>query len=425
MLSTLKKYLSPPVFPEDEDKTRAAFMLNVLLLGALAATALLGFAVVFIFVEKVFNTVFILFMALVFIVCYRMMRRGRVLLASTVAMSCSWIVITVFIALAGGMSSISVVFYVMSTVLTGLMLGTRIALIYVGASSIAGIVMIVLSNSPHAPPRIFPIPPIAGWLDLTLSLLLSVVAIDLALRSLRKALAQARFELEERKKTARELLVSEQQLKKALEEKETLLYELYHRTENNMGVICALLDLQAGYLSDKAQVTAFTDIKNRIHSMALVHQKLYQAQDLSRINLKEYITELAQLLMESYQISMGRICLVLDAEDVTVLIDTAVPCGLILNELISNVLKHAFPGNRDGEIRIRLQKISAHEILLEVSDNGVGVPASFDFKKNIGFGLRNIFIICEKQLRGSVAFSNVRGVTCRMQFRDDLYTLRV
>jgi two-component sensor histidine kinase len=218
---------------------------------------------------------------------------------------------------------------------------------------------------------------------------------------------------------------AEEQVKKALAEKEALLRELYHRTKNNMQVIIALLKMQASNLTDARLQAILQDTQNRIHSMALVHQKLYEAHDLSRVNLKEYIGDLVNLLMSSYRVSPDRVSLVSEMDDLFVLIDTAIPCGLILNELLSNALKHAFPADRTGEIRIQLGRTRSGEIQLQVADNGVGVPQGFDFRRDGWMGLRTVFVIGESQLEGQVRFEANKGVLCQIRFRDDLYRPRV
>ncbi len=131
------------------------------------------------------------------------------------------------------------------------------------------------------------------------------------------------------------------------------------------------------------------------------------------------------LLMASYRISPGRLSFITEMDDVWVLIDSAIPCGLILNELISNALKHAFPADRAGEIRIQLGQTASGEIYLRVADNGVGVPPGFDFRRDGHLGLQTIFTLGENQLKGQVTFDTANGVACRLQFRDDLYQPRV
>ncbi len=218
---------------------------------------------------------------------------------------------------------------------------------------------------------------------------------------------------------------AEEQIRKSLAEKETLLRELHHRTKNNMSVIIALLDLQAEESDDRRLQAAFADSQNRIRSMALVHQKLYEAQDLSHINLKDYIGDLTKLLVASYQVSSDRISITLEMEDVSVLIDTAIPCGLILNELVSNALKYAFPDERVGEIRIQLHQLESGEVQLSVADDGAGLPPGFDLRRNGRMGLQTVFALAENQLYGKVSFDTRQGVTCQIQFRDNLYKPRV
>ena len=183
---------------------------------------------------------------------------------------------------------------------------------------------------------------------------------------------------------------AEEQVKKSLQEKEILLRELYHRTKNNMQVICSMLALQSQYTKDEQVLKIFEETENRIKSMALVHQKLYQSKNLSSIDLKDYISDFTDFLVKDHRVESNRISFIFDMDSVLVLIDTAIPCGLVLNELISNSLKHAFPGDMEGEIRIRLKKTEEGEIELRVSDNGVGVTKDFDFRQSDTLGVQTL-----------------------------------
>ncbi len=214
-------------------------------------------------------------------------------------------------------------------------------------------------------------------------------------------------------------------LKTAYNEKETLLRELYHRTKNNMQVISSLLGLESDKVNNPQVYSIFKDMENRIKSMALVHQMLYQSQNLSSINLKEYIEDLTGLLIQSYEIESNRIKLRLVAEDVPVQIDTAIPCGLLINELVSNAFKHAFPENRSGKITITLRQSPEHDIKIKVSDNGIGVPPEFDFREQESLGMQTILALGEHQLQGKVTFTNKAGVSCLIEFRDDIYDARI
>ena len=222
-----------------------------------------------------------------------------------------------------------------------------------------------------------------------------------------------------------EIKQAEEQIKASLREKEVLLRELYHRTKNNMAVISSLLALQAEHIQDEFTLHVLREMENRIQTMALVHQRLYQAQDLSSIDLHEYVADLAHLAFDSYNITLNQINLILDLEDMFVLIDVAIPCGLVLNELLSNALKHAFPGDRKGEVCVRIRRAEPGVILLQVSDDGVGIPQDFDFRQSDTLGMQTVLGVTEHQLGGTVTVDTSSGVTWHIRFRDDLYSSRV
>ena len=218
---------------------------------------------------------------------------------------------------------------------------------------------------------------------------------------------------------------AEEAMKAALEEKEILLRELYHRTKNNMQVIRSMLALQGAHCGHPEVKSVFKETENRIQAMALVHQKLYQSRDLSRINLKEYYNDLAHFLIRSYGAAGERITLRLHLEDIHVLIDTAIPCGLVLNELVSNALKHAFPDGREGEIVVEVFRSEGRSIEIRFSDNGAGVPEGFDLRTQGTLGLQTVLMIVEHQLKGKLEFSNKTGLTVKLRFQDSLYSKRV
>ncbi|HBC74236.1 MAG: hypothetical protein A2008_02435 [Candidatus Wallbacteria bacterium GWC2_49_35] len=210
--------------------------------------------------------------------------------------------------------------------------------------------------------------------------------------------------------------LNEERLKTSLQEKETLLRELYHRTKNNMQVICSLLSLKSLGANDEKLKVEFREMESRIHSMALVHQKLYSSKNLSNINLKEYINDLSDILVKSYKTSSDRVSLVSDIDDINIFIDIAIPLGLIINELISNSLKHAFPDGRTGQITISGKKIEGEIIQLRISDNGIGIMAGFDLKKNGQFGMQTVFALAEYQLHAQISFETSNGLTVTMKF---------
>jgi len=218
---------------------------------------------------------------------------------------------------------------------------------------------------------------------------------------------------------------AEVQVVKDLKVKNTLLQELYHRTKNNMQVISAMLSMHSRRTEDKTAKSTFLEIIDKIKAMSLVHEKLYKSRDLSQINLNEYIQDLINLLKASYQIQHEKIDIVFSMEDVHILIDTAIPLGLILNELISNIFKHAFSPEAKGIVQISLKKLEDDTIILEISDNGVGFPKDFDPRKSQTMGLQTVFALSEYQLKGEITYQMEGGIKWNIKLKDNLHSKRV
>ncbi len=159
--------------------------------------------------------------------------------------------------------------------------------------------------------------------------------------------------------------------------------------------------------------------------MALVHQKLLESTDLSHLNLKDYFDSLLIHLQLSYVESMKDITIHTEMADVTALIDTAVPLGLVFNELIANIVKHAFPDKKRGRIQVKLYQSPQNKIVLEVSDNGTGFPKGFNLKKDIHFGLETAIDLVEQQLGGKIDFKSRNGLHCRIVMKEELYKPRI
>lgn len=211
---------------------------------------------------------------------------------------------------------------------------------------------------------------------------------------------------------------SEEQIKSSLKEKEILLREIHHRVKNNMQIISSLLKLQAVYTKDKKYVDIYKESQNRITAMSLIHEKLYQSRDFTKIDLKGYIKDLVTGLIQSYEANPARITLNINVEDVSLSINTAIPCGLLINELVSNSLKYAFPEGKPGEIKISLRSIDENKLELIVSDNGVGIPQNVDFKKSESWGWRLITLLAENQLHGDINLNRNKGTEFQIKFRD-------
>ncbi len=211
---------------------------------------------------------------------------------------------------------------------------------------------------------------------------------------------------------------AEENLRISFKEKEILLREVHHRTKNNLQVILSLLDLQSLTIGDKKMLGGIKDIQNRIRSISLVHEKLYQSKDLSNVNLKDYIKELANALLKSYEGSKHRISLILDIDNIFISLDTITTCGLIINELLSNSLKYAFPNNRKGKIKLSLHSKGDNEIELCISDNGIGLPEGLDFRNTRSLGLKLVQWLAEDQLEGKVILKRENGTEFLIKFKE-------
>jgi len=211
---------------------------------------------------------------------------------------------------------------------------------------------------------------------------------------------------------------AERQIHAALREKERLLHEIHHRVKNNMQVISCLLDLQAVSSGEPEAIRMAEESNKRIRSMALVHEKLYEAKDFSRINLGRYMQELSAELSQSYKIDPQRITLSIRAEkEVFLNMDRAIPCGLVLSELFSNACKHAFPGDRRGEIKVVIDKSAAEEIEIIVKDNGVGLPVKTDLQRPRSVGLYLVRGLVKNQLGGQLETRVDDGTEFRIRFQ--------
>ncbi len=211
---------------------------------------------------------------------------------------------------------------------------------------------------------------------------------------------------------------AEDQLRVSFREKEILLRELYHRTKNNMQIISSLLNLQSMAIDDKQMLHVIQEIQNRIRSLSLVHEKLFEAKDLSKISLKDYIEDLAQALLTSYQGSNKRISITVDVEDVFMSLDSITSCGLIINELVSNSLKYAFPDEETGNIQIVLHSTDKGEMELCIRDNGIGLPEGFDFENPKTLGLKLVRGLAEDQLRGKIELKGEKRSDFLITFKE-------
>ena len=214
------------------------------------------------------------------------------------------------------------------------------------------------------------------------------------------------------------------QIQASLQEKEILIKEIHHRVKNNMQVISSLLELQSQALDDPQTIVLFQESQNRIRSMALIHEQLYQSLHLERIDFAKYIKELATNLFQFFGNRANAINLKLNVAPSSVNIETAIPCGLIVNELISNSLKYAFPAQQEGEIKIELICDEMMKFYLTVSDNGVGLPANFNIETAETLGLRLVRMLT-RQLKGILEIESHPGARFKLAFSELKYRRRV
>lgn len=209
---------------------------------------------------------------------------------------------------------------------------------------------------------------------------------------------------------------AEETIRQSLKEKDVLLRELYHRVKNNLQVVSSLLRLQSRTVDEPGAVKALEDSQARVQSMALVHEKLYQSDDLAKIGFTEYVSGLAESLIRAHAVDRNRITLTTYADDFSMDIGIAVPCGLLINELLSNALKHAFPGGRRGEIQVRLLEFDEERVELRVRDDGVGFPEGADFERADSLGLQLVAALVKDQLCGELELDQTAGTEFRIRF---------
>lgn len=211
-------------------------------------------------------------------------------------------------------------------------------------------------------------------------------------------------------------VLAEKQIKKSLKEKEVLLQEIHHRVKNNLAIISSLLELQSSTIQDKQTRSALLESKNRINVMARIHEHLYSSQDLVSIDMKYYIQGIVDYLSQSF--GEYSISILINVPDVNLNIDRAIPCGLIINELVSNALKHAFHSNllREKEKQISVSlKLIGNDCKLIVSDNGIGLSENIEIEKNESMGLKLVKILVT-QLRGSFDIKRKNGTSISLLF---------
>ena len=212
------------------------------------------------------------------------------------------------------------------------------------------------------------------------------------------------------------------QIKKSLQVKDMLLKEIHHRVKNNLMVISSLLNLQSRCIKDEASKSIFKDSQNRARSMAMIHELLYQSSDLKSINFGNYINKLTNELCSVYITDPNKIKLNMDIGDIMLDINTAIPLGLIVNELVSNSMKHAFPNNKQGKIDIKFNLDNCNYSMI-VSDNGVGFTQDYNIENSDSLGLKIVNSLTE-QIDGEIKIEISNGSKFILNFKEETYNNR-
>jgi PAS domain S-box-containing protein len=207
----------------------------------------------------------------------------------------------------------------------------------------------------------------------------------------------------------------EESIHASLKEKDILLGEIHHRVKNNLQIIHSLLDLQSGSISDTVALGLMRESQNRILSMALIHQTLYQSKDFAQVDFGRFLDSLVPTLVSSYGVGSAPFSIDIDVVEVQLPINAAIPCGLIVNELISNALKHAFPDGRAGQVRIHLALESKGGVLLRVSDDGVGIRQEIDLRQTTTLGLQLVNLLVD-QLAGEIEIQRANPTMFSVRF---------
>jgi two-component sensor histidine kinase len=211
-----------------------------------------------------------------------------------------------------------------------------------------------------------------------------------------------------------EINLCQEKVNKIIQEKDILIKELHHRVKNNLQVISSILNLQSSYVSDPSTLDILQESQNRIKSMSFIHETLYRTTDFSSINFSEYIKSLSHNLIQSYTLQNCKVDFVADIDTIEMSIDQSIPCGLIVNELVSNALKYAFKDRKKGKLMIELKE-NGKQVSLRVSDDGVGLPENFKFEKNDSLGVQLVYSLTE-QLDGTIEVNSEKGTSFLITF---------
>ncbi len=442
MITRIRQLLAAPVFA-DEEKTSATDLLNTILLAILAVTTVSSIIFLIKLPDPLYSTVVHIIIILLILGALFLMRRGHIRLASILFSAGVWLTITVTALFFGGVRGFPFTALVLVILIAGLLLGGRTGIGFAALSIIAGWGMLYAELSGFFSPLFVHLPPTSAWLTKTIYFIVAAILLHIYTHNLNNALKRAHHHeralaesnhnlqtayaslemqtaevIETNADLQREISErrrAEEQVRISLQEKEVLLKEIHHRVKNNLQVISSLLNLQSHYVNEQQALESFQDSQHRIRSMALIHEKLYQSESLAQIDFAEYIRDLTAYLFQAQGAHTRHLTLNVQADEVLLSLDTAIPCGLLLNELVSNALQHAFPDGRPGEIRIELNLCHNSQVTLTVGDNGIGFPAALDFQNTTSLGLQLVNTLVD-QLEGAIQLDRSHGTKFLITF---------
>jgi two-component sensor histidine kinase len=215
-----------------------------------------------------------------------------------------------------------------------------------------------------------------------------------------------------------EIKKAETELKNSIHQKEILLKEVHHRVKNNLQVISSILNLQTGYIIDEDTLGVIRECQDRIKSMAFIHESLYQKEDFAAVNFSEYLHNLCSNILHSYRTPNRNISFDFEIEDISLSLDSAIPCGLIVNELVSNCFKYAFKSLKQGKIKVTLTKDKHNNKCLTVHDSGKGLPKDLNIKTNDSLGLQLVWMLVD-QIDGEIRYEYASGSKFIVDFKRD------
>ncbi|MEM7556012.1 MAG: histidine kinase dimerization/phosphoacceptor domain -containing protein, partial [Cyanobacteria bacterium P01_A01_bin.84] len=229
-------------------------------------------------------------------------------------------------------------------------------------------------------------------------------------------------DISEQQAALREREIREKQIQRSLEEKETLLKEIHHRVKNNLQIISSLLRMQSRRILDEKTLILFQEAQNRVQSMALIHEQLYYSDDISQIDFGEYISSLMNNLFRCYGVNEKKIVINIETNNLQLNLDNAIPCGLIINELVSNSFKYAFPNGMPGKISIIIQECqnSKNDLLLIISDTGIGISNTLKWEESNSLGLKIVRSLT-RQLKGNISLNCGQGANFQIIFPKSIH----